>query len=262
MMHDRQLEKKVALVTGAGRGIGRAIALGFAKEGASVAAVSRTTSELNSLTEDIKALGGTAVAFPADLTDAAMVKKLTREVVDKFGTVDILVNNAGIGTAESPRPVVEFEDDYWNVTLALNLTAPYLLCKAVLPLFLEKRKGRIINISSLAGKIGITHGVAYTASKHGLLGLTRALATEVASQGITVNAICPGPVRSRMNDGRIRYDAERLGLTLQELESRITPIGRRLSPEEIVPMAVLLASDGAAAITGQAFNICGGLVMF
>jgi 3-hydroxybutyrate dehydrogenase len=261
-MPDRQLEKKVALVTGAGRGIGREIALGFAKEGASVAAASRTRGELDSLTADIQALGGSAVGFQTDLTDSGVVKKLTHQVLDAFGTVDILVNNAGIGTAESPRLAVEFDDDYWNLTMALNLTAPYLLSKAVLPYFLKKRKGRIINIASLAGKIGISHGVAYTASKHGLLGLTRALATEVAKEGITVNAICPGPVRSRMNDGRVRFDAERLGLSFEELESRITPIGRRLEPEEIVPMAVLLASDGASGITGQAFNICGGLVMF
>ena len=261
-MSNRQLEKKVALITGAGRGIGRAIAVGFAREGAAVAAVSRTESELNSLVEEIKVLGGQAVAFPADLTDVTAPKRLISEIVDCFGALDILVNNAGIGTAQSPRPVVDFEDGYWNLSLALNLTAPYLLCKAVLPIFLEKRKGRIINVSSVAGKTGMMHGVAYTASKHGLLGLTRALATEVASQGITVNALCPGPVRSEMNDRRIRYDAERLGISLKELESRITPIGRRLDPEEIVPMAILLASDGSAAITGQAFNICGGLTMF
>src|SRR5262245_57604599 len=203
-MTDRQLENKVALVTGAGRGIGRSIALGFAKEGASVAAVARTQSELGSLTAEIQALGGKAVGFPADLTEASIVKGLVNGVMDAFGGIDILVNNAGIGTAESPRLAVDFDDDYWNMTLALNLTAPYLLSKAVLPHFLEKRRGRIINIASIAGKIGISHGVAYTASKHGLLGLTRALATEVAKQGITVNAICPGPVRSRMNDGRGR----------------------------------------------------------
>jgi NAD(P)-dependent dehydrogenase (short-subunit alcohol dehydrogenase family) len=261
-MLSRQLEGKVALVTGAGRGIGRAIALGYAREGAAVAGVSRTPDELNSLVDEVGALGGRAASFPADLTDESAPKRLVSEVIAAFGTLDILVNNAGVGTAQSPRPVADFDDDYWNLTLKLNLTAPYLLCKAVLPLFLGKRKGRIINVSSVAGKIGIVHGVAYTASKHGLLGLTRALATEVASQGITVNAICPGPVRSEMNDRRIRHDAERLGITLEQLESRITPIGRRLYPEEIVPMAVLLASDGAAAITGQAFNICGGLAMF
>lgn len=257
-----QLEHKVALITGAGRGIGRAIALGYAREGASIAAAARTESELNSLVDEVKTLGGRAMRFLADLTDPAVPKHLVSEVVGSFGRLDILVNNAGIGTAQSPRSAAEFDDDYWDLTLKLNLTAPYQLCKAALPLFLEQRGGRIINISSVAGKIGIVHGVAYTASKHGLLGLTRALAAEVASQGITVNAICPGPVRSEMNDGRIRHDAQRLGISLEELEARITPIGRRLDPEEIVPMAVLLASDASAAITGQAFNICGGLAMF
>jgi NAD(P)-dependent dehydrogenase (short-subunit alcohol dehydrogenase family) len=261
-MSSRQLEGKVALITGAGRGIGRAIALGYASEGASIAAVSRTAAELDSLVAEVKALGERAAAFPADLTDSQVPQRLVSEAAERFGGLDILVNNAGIGTAQSPRPVKDFDDGYWNRTLQLNLTAPYLLCKAVLPMFLEKRRGRIVNIASVAGKIGIVHGVAYTASKHGLLGLTRALAVEVASSGITVNAICPGPVRSAMNDQRIRHDAERLGITLEELESRITPIGRRLEPEEIVPMSVLLASDGAAGITGQAFNICGGLAMF
>jgi NAD(P)-dependent dehydrogenase (short-subunit alcohol dehydrogenase family) len=261
-MSNRQLEGKVALITGAGRGIGRAIALGYAREGACIAAVSRTSSELTSLVDEVKALGCRGASFTADLTDASVPKRLVSEVIERLGTVDILVNNAGIGTAQSARPVVDFDDGYWNLTLKLNLTAPYLMCKAVLPILLERRRGRIINVSSLAGKIGLVHGVAYAASKHGLLGLTRALATEVASQGITVNAICPGPVRSQMNDARIRHDANRLGITLEELESRITPIGRRLDPEEIVPMAILLATDASAAITGQAFNICGGLVMF
>lgn len=261
-MANGHLAGKVALITGAGRGIGRAIATGFAREGASIAAVSRTPEELDSLVGEVKALGVNATAFPTDLTDVGALQRLVSAVLQNLGGLDILVNNAGIGTAQSPRPVQEFDDDYWNLTLQLNLTAPYLLSKAVLPVFLKNQKGRIINIASVAGKIGIVHGVAYTASKHGLLGLTRALATEVARCGITVNAICPGPVRSVMNDQRVRHDAERLGITVEELESRITPIGRRLEPEEIVPMAVLLAGEGSAGITGQAFNICGGLAMF
>jgi ketoreductase len=127
---------------------------------------------------------------------------------------------------------------------------------------LRKRKGRIINVASIAGKMGLLHGVAYAASKHGLLGLTRTLALEVAGAGITVNAICPGPVRTAMNDKRLEYDAHRLGVRVEDLEGSLTPIGRRLEPEEIVPLAVLLASDESAAITGQAFNICGGVAMF
>jgi NAD(P)-dependent dehydrogenase (short-subunit alcohol dehydrogenase family) len=183
-------------------------------------------------------------------------------VLGKFGTIDILVNNAGEGSVAGLSPLVSFDDKIWDYTIALNLTSPYHFCKAVLPIFLKKKNGRIINISSVAGKIGVLHGAAYAASKHGLLGLTKTLALEVARDGITVNAICPGPVRSRMNEIRIRYDAERQGLKVEEWETRMNAIARRLDPEEIVPMAILLASDGSAAITGQAFNICGGAVMF
>jgi len=147
------------------------------------------------------------------------------------------------------------------LSLALNLTAPYLLCKAVLPTMLENKKGRIINVASIAGKIGLIHASAYCASKHGLLGLTKSLALEVAKEGITVNAICPGPVRTAMSDSRLAYDARRTGVPAEELEAKMTPIGRRLVPDEIVPLAVLLASEESAAITGQAFNVCGGVTM-
>jgi NAD(P)-dependent dehydrogenase (short-subunit alcohol dehydrogenase family) len=182
-----------------------------------------------------------------------------QQVLEALGTIDILVNNAGVGSSSNPRPVADFDDAFWHRSLALNLTAPYLLSKAVLPVLLAKKRGRIINIASINGKLPSVHSAAYVASKHGLLGLTRTLALEVAREGITVNAICPGPVHTEMNDRRIDYDAKRLGVSWEELESRLTPIGRRLEPEEIVPMAVLLASDESAAITGQAFNVCGGI---
>jgi NAD(P)-dependent dehydrogenase (short-subunit alcohol dehydrogenase family) len=204
---------------------------------------------------------GSSTALVGDLANPATPLQIVQHAQKIFGTIDILVNNAGIGSSAGPRPVVDFDDELWHRTLALNLTAPYLLSKAVLPIFLKRKRGRIINVASIFGKTGHAHGAAYTASKHGLLGLTRTLAMEVAREGITVNAICPGPVRSLMSDKRIEYDANRLGISVSELESRLTPIGRRLEPEEIVAMAVLLASDRSAAITGQAFNVCGGLVM-
>jgi len=249
----------VALITGASRGIGRAIARGYAREGAAIAVTARDAAELQSLVGEVQQGGGKAVAIPADLGDAAAPAQVIRHVLESLGTIDILVNNAGIGGSAGPSPIVDFDDALWYKTLALNLTAPYLLTKAVLPVLLAKKWGRIINIASINGKIPSIHAVAYTASKHGLLGLTRTVALEVARDGITVNAICPGPVRTQMNDRRLEYDAKRLGLSFTELESRLTPIGRRLDPDEIVPMAVLLASEESAAITGQAFNVCGGI---
>lgn len=258
---EKKLKNRVAMVTGAGRGIGRAIALAFAREGATLAVTARTASELTELMRQIRELGGDGMVVEADLADVSSPARIAAGVLNELGTVDILVNNAGVVSAEDPRPLVSFNDDFWNRTLAVNLTAVYLLCKAVLPTLLEKKAGRIINIASLAGKTGLMHGCAYAASKHGLLGLTRTLALEVADKGITVNAICPGPVRSVANDKRMRYDADRLGLGFDELERRLTPIGRRLAPEEIAPLAVMLAGDESAAITGQAFNVCGGALM-
>jgi NAD(P)-dependent dehydrogenase (short-subunit alcohol dehydrogenase family) len=260
-MNAGTLQGRIALVTGGGRGIGRAIALGLAREGTSVAVSARSQDEIDSVVDEIRRIGGTAIAMRADLS-APDPQQLVELTLKALGTVDILVNNAGVGSAPSPRPVAEFDDEFWNLSLALNLTAPYLLCKAVLPSMLKKKRGRIINISSVAGKIGLIHASAYCASKHGLLGLTKALALEVAKDGITVNAICPGPVRTAMSDARLTYDAQRIGMPVDEVEAKMTPIGRRLVPEEIVPLVVLLASDVSAAITGQAFNICGGVTMY
>ena len=260
-MESLKLKDKTALITGASRGIGRAIALGFAAEGARVAVTARTVQDLDSLVERIQASGREAVAIPADLLDLSTVPGLVGLAEKELGSLDILVNNAGLGSSSDPKPVIEFDDRFWDRSLALNLTVPYLLCKAVLPSMIRRKRGRIINIASIASRRPQVHGVAYAASKHGLLGLTRTLALEVAKDGVTVNAICPGPVQTEMNDRRIQYDSGRLGIEFADLEARITPIGRRLQPPEIVPMAILLASDESAAITGQAFNICGGMAM-
>jgi 3-hydroxybutyrate dehydrogenase len=180
----------------------------------------------------------------------------------QLGPIDILVNNAGIGSSSNPKPVAEFDDDFWDLTLLLNLTVPYKLSKAVLRHMREKHWGRIINIASINSKMPSMHGAAYSASKHGLLGLTRTLALELARDGVTVNAICPGPVHTIMNDKRIEYDARRRGLTFAELEHSMTPIGGRLEPEDIAPLAIYLASNEARMVTGQAYNICGGVLLY
>jgi NAD(P)-dependent dehydrogenase (short-subunit alcohol dehydrogenase family) len=257
-----RIGNRVALVTGAGRGIGRAIALALAREGAKVGVTARTKPELQEVVAKIEAGQGQAVAIPADLSDRRAARHILEKITGTLGPVEILVNNAGIGSSANPKPLVDFDDDFWDLTLTLNLTAPYLLCKAVLPTMLQKGWGRIINIASINSKLGSFHGAAYAASKHGLLGLTRTLAMEVAKNGITVNAICPGPVRSAMNQKRVEYDARRLGAKLEDYEKTLTPMGRRLEPEEIAPLAVYLASDEAAMVTGQAWNVCGGVAMF
>lgn len=256
-----KLQDRVALVTGAGRGIGRAIAEALAREGARVAVAARSRDELDDVVGAIAAAGGRAMAFPADLTDRSAHRQLIADVKQSLGPVEILVNNAGLGSSADPRPIVEFDDDFWDRTLELNMTAPYLLSKAVLPDMLAARHGRIIMIASINSRVGSFHGCAYAASKHGVLGLMRSLATELASTGITANAICPGPVKTKMNDRRVAYDAQRLGRSVAEYEQSLTPIGGRLVPEDIAPMAVYLAGDDARMITGQAYNICGGLVM-
>jgi len=256
-----KLQNRVALVTGGGRGIGRAIALAFAKEGARVAVAARSKAELDEVVASIAERSGTAMAVAVDLTDRHAIAGLVSTVREEWGPIEVLVNNAGVGSSANPKPIRDFDDDFWDLSLWVNLTVPYLLSKAVLPEMLAAKRGRIITVASIAGRIGSLHGAAYAASKHGVLGLMRTLALESAAEGITVNSICPGPVQTRMNDLRIQYDAQRLGRDLDEFEQSQTPIGGRLIPDDIAPMAVYLAGDEARMVTGQAFNVCGGMLM-
>jgi len=255
------LNDRVVLVTGAGRGIGRAIALAFAKSGARVAAAARSEGELRQVVDAMESLGGKGAAVTVDLRDRGEVHRVVDEVARIFGPVEVLVNNAGLGSSAHPAPVVETPDEFWDATLELNLTVPFRLAKDVVPGMIERGWGRVITVASIASRVGTLHGAAYAASKHGVLGLMRTLALETAGTGVTVNCICPGPVKTVMNDKRIAYDAQRLGVPVEQLEKTLTPIGGRLVPEEIAPMALYLAGDEGRMITGQAFNICGGLVM-
>src|SRR6516164_1018051 len=252
-----ELQGRVALVTGGGR----AIALAFGAEGARVAVTARTAAELEGVVAAIRARGGEALALTTDVADRAAVRSLLGRVREALGPLEVLVNNAGIGSSADPRPVLEYDDAFWDLTLAVNLTAPYLLCKAVLPGMVARRWGRIINVASINSRIPTLHAAAYVASQHGLLGLTRVLALEVAKGGITVNATCPGPVHTAMNDRRVAYDAKRRGVSFEEQERSLTLMGRRLAPDEIAPLAVYLASEDARMMTGQALNLDGGICM-
>ncbi len=255
------LNGRVALVTGGGRGIGRAIAVDLAAAGTQVVVAARSRDELTDVVRAIADAGGVAAAVECDLADRVQTRNLVSQAGEPFGPIDILVNNAGVGSSADPRPLAEFRDEFWDLTMEVNLTAPYLLSKAALPHMREQKWGRIITIASINGRITAPHAGAYVASKHGVLGLMRSLASEHAAEGITVNCICPGPVQTRMNDVRVQYDAERLGRDLAAHESQLTPIGGRLVPEDIAPMVVYLASDAARMITGQAYNIDGGICM-
>ena len=191
-----RLRNKKAIVTGGGRGIGRAIALAFAQEGADVIVAARTASELESVTSEITSLGRGGIGITVDFSKEEAISNFINQIFLYFSDVQILVNNAAVTSGQNPKKIIEFDDEFWNKSLFVNLTVPYLLMKAFLPTMIAQRWGRIINISSTAGKKGFEYASAYCASKHGILGLTRAVALEVASSGVTVNAICPGPVRT------------------------------------------------------------------
>lgn len=256
-----KLNDKTALVTGGGRGIGAAIAVAFAEQGADVIVAARSVDQLGETVSRIVACGRKGIAIPADFNRREAIASLVESIFAQFPRIDILVNNAGVGSGKNAKLVVDFDDDFWDMSIALNLTVPYFLTKAFLPGMIEAGWGRIINISSILGKMGIPTGAAYSASKHGLIGLTRTAALETATTGVTVNAICPGPIRTTMLARRMQATAELSGQSLADLEKSMNPMQRLLETDEVAELAVFLASDSAKSITGQAYNISGGAIM-
>lgn len=259
-----RLKDRIALITGGGRGIGRAIAMTFAREGAKVIVAARTTAQVARVAEEIEQeFGSTAHAISCDVADAGSVARMFHEAAQFFGRgTDILVNNAGI--AES-APLLKTTDELWHRHLGINLSGTFYCTRGALASMIERGWGRIINIASIAGKTGAPYISAYSASKHGVLGLTRSVALEVAMRGITVNAICPGYVETDMTGRAIENITNRTGRSAEQARATIeemSPQNRLVTPEEVAEMALLLASEEGRGITGQAINIDGGSVLY
>lgn len=255
------LEGKRAIVTGAGKGIGRSIALALAEAGADVAVTARTSSDIERLADEMRALGRRASCVSCDVTDVEQVQQMATTLLTNLGGLDILVNNAG--NAGSHK-MLNHPDELWHRMLAINLTSVYYVSKAFLPTLTAQRSGRIINIASIASRTGGSYIAAYTASKHGVLGLTRALATEMLPYNITVNAICPGYVDTPMTDASVSNIMARTGMAEDKARAALeksSPQHRLITSEEVAAIAVFLALDINRGITGQAINIDGGGVM-
>jgi 3-oxoacyl-[acyl-carrier protein] reductase len=244
------LDGRVAMVTGASQGIGRAIAVALAKAGAQVALAARNAAKLAEVAAEIEAAGGKAMAFEMDLASEESIKAVTKAVVAHYGKLEILVNNGGI-TRDNLMLRMKLAD--WNAVLQTNLTGAFLLTQAASSSMLKARWGRIINISSVVGETGQAGQANYAASKAGLIGLTMSLARELASRNITVNAVAPGYIATPMTD--VLNDQQRSAMLTQ------IPLDRAGTPEDVAAAVVFLASDHASYITGHVLDVNGGMHM-
>src|ERR1700704_1701036 len=245
-----KLEGRVALVTGASQGIGHACALALASQGASVAVAARNQQKLDELVAQITASGGKAAAFVMDVADEEQIKSGIKSALGQFGKIDILVNNAGI---TRDQLVMRMKRADWDTVLNTNLTSAYLCIQQVIGSMLKQRWGRIINITSVFGQMGQAGQANYAASKAGLIGLTMAMAREVASRNITCNAVAPGFIETNMTAA--------LSDEFKESAVKNIPLGRVGSPEDVANAVCFLASEEASYITGHVLNVNGGLLM-
>ncbi len=250
--NNMKLENKVALITGAGRGIGRAISILFANQGAKLAIFSRTTTEVK---QTASMCGNNPLWETLDVRNKKGVEKFIKKTADKFGRIDILVNNAGIAKS---APLLNTTPDFWDETIETNLTSVYFCTKIVLPFMIKQRFGRVINIASISGKMGSQYISAYSASKFGVIGFTQSVAQEVTGSGICINAICPGYVKTQILDDAVKNIVIKTGqdqkvtrrkLALENLQKRF------IEPEEVAKLALFLVSEDSGFLSGEAINI-------
>ena len=247
------------LVTGGGRGIGRAIALSFAEPGSIVAIAARTRTEIDDTARAIAARGARPIALAVDVTDEDAVARAFDAIRAITPIVDVVVNNAGVGGGQ---PIDKSDTASWRRILDTNVLGTFLVTREAVPMLSDG--GRVINMSSVLGRFGVAGYTAYCASKHAVIGFTRALALELVKRGITVNAICPGWVETGMAAQGMQGGAKLMGVTVEGFRTRAigaVPIGRMIEPDEVAHLVKFLASPEAAAITGQTYNICGGQTM-
>jgi NAD(P)-dependent dehydrogenase (short-subunit alcohol dehydrogenase family) len=245
----KKLTGRIAVITGASKGLGKAMALALAAEGAAVALVSRDLTQLETVAAEIAAAGGDAASFAADVTSEEQVRALERAVLTRYGRVNILINNAGINVR---KPVEDFTMEEWRSVMDTNVTAAFLMCRSFVPAMKGRGYGRIINMTSIMSHVSLPHRIAYSTSKTALLGMTRTLALELAGDAITVNGISPGPFGTEMN----RALMENPEVNAQFVAS--IPLGRWGKVEEIGSLAAFLCSDDAGFITGTDILIDGG----
>jgi 3-hydroxybutyrate dehydrogenase len=255
------LSSRRALVTGGGRGIGRAVALDLGRAGAAVAVAARTRPEVEKVAADVEGGGGRAVAVTMNVADPESVRAAFARAREALGGIDILVSGAGVAPS---APLARTSDAVWHQVIETNLSGTFYCLREALPEMTARGWGRVVNLASIAGKTGSPYIAAYAASKHGVLGLTKCAALEVATTGVTVNAVCPGYVDTPMLEEGVARIVEKTGLTREEARRRLadmSPQRRLYTAEEVSALVLFLCGEAAAGINGQALSIDGGTVV-